>query len=39
VSEQTARQILSLPMSPELKSEEIEYIAGKIAEALETKGK
>ncbi len=38
VSEQSARQILSLPMSPELKSEEIEYIAGKIAEALETKG-
>ena len=38
VSEQTARQILSLPMSPELKSEEIEYIAGKIAEVLRAEG-
>jgi len=38
VSEQTARQILSLPMSPELEAEEIEYIARKIAEALETAG-
>ncbi|OPX32950.1 MAG: transcriptional regulator [Candidatus Latescibacteria bacterium 4484_181] len=38
VSEQTARQILSLPMSPELEAEGIEYIARKIAEALETAG-